>query len=124
MYDTAEKRYVTMADIRRLVLKRIDFMVLDQRSDSDITRQVLLQVIVEGELASEPLLTQGFLAGLIRASEVRARGHVAVHLERSVGELKSLSPPAGLVRESAHGREVHETAHARSSDGGAEEMAG
>jgi polyhydroxyalkanoate synthesis repressor PhaR len=115
MYDTVEKCYVTMADIRRLVLKRIDFMVLDQRSDSDITRQVLPQVIVQEEPASEPLLTQSFLVAMIRATEVRARGHVAVHLERSVGEIKGLRPPAGLVRESAYARDTHETAHRRST---------
>jgi polyhydroxyalkanoate synthesis regulator protein len=45
LYDTIESRYVTLADIRRLVIERIDFVVLDRKSQQDITRSILLQVI-------------------------------------------------------------------------------
>ena len=45
LYDTVESRYITLADIRRLVLERIDFVVVDKKTQGDITRAILLQVI-------------------------------------------------------------------------------
>ena len=45
LYDTVESRYITLADIRRLVIERIDLVVIDKKSQADITRAILLQVI-------------------------------------------------------------------------------
>ena len=45
LYDTEESRYITLADIRRLVLEEIDFVVIDKNSQQDITRNILLQVM-------------------------------------------------------------------------------
>jgi len=47
LYDTVESRYITLSDIRRLVIERIDFVVIDKKSQEDITRSILLQVIAE-----------------------------------------------------------------------------
>src|SRR5471030_2032025 len=66
LYDTVESRYITLADVKRLVVERIDFVVVDKKSNSDITRSILLQVIAEQEHLPEPLLTQDFLIGVIR----------------------------------------------------------
>ena len=49
LYDTVESRYITLADVRRLVLERIDFIVIDKKTSDDITRAILLQVIAERE---------------------------------------------------------------------------
>ena len=49
LYDTVESRYITLDDVRRLVLGRIEFCVIDKRSQQDITRPVLLQVIADQE---------------------------------------------------------------------------
>ena len=38
LYDTVESRYITLADIRRLVIEHIDFVVIDKKSQQDITR--------------------------------------------------------------------------------------
>jgi len=47
LYDTAESRYITLADVRRLVIENIDFLVIDKKNQQDITRSILLQVIAE-----------------------------------------------------------------------------
>ena len=49
LYDMVESRYITLADIRRLVMERIDFVIMDKRDQADITRSILLQVIAEQE---------------------------------------------------------------------------
>lgn len=67
LYDTVESRYITLADVRKLVLERIEFVVLDKRSGRDITHGTLLQVIAEREQESEAMLGRDFLAQVIRA---------------------------------------------------------
>jgi polyhydroxyalkanoate synthesis repressor PhaR len=67
LYDTAESRYVTLADIRRLVVERVDFVVLDRKSQQDITRSILLQVIAEQEGGGESLMSRDFLSQVIRS---------------------------------------------------------
>jgi len=54
LYDTVESRYITLDDVRRLVLERIEFCVIDKRSQQDITRPVLLQVIADQEQRTAP----------------------------------------------------------------------
>jgi polyhydroxyalkanoate synthesis repressor PhaR len=49
LYDTEESRYITLSDIRRLVVEDLPFTVIDQKSGEDITRSILLQVISEEE---------------------------------------------------------------------------
>ena len=47
LYDTDESRYITLADVRALVIAKKDFVVIDKKSGDDITRTILLQVISE-----------------------------------------------------------------------------
>src|SRR5438309_10479071 len=47
LYDAGEMRYITLADISRLVIERVDFVVIDKKTQRDITRSILLQVIAE-----------------------------------------------------------------------------
>jgi polyhydroxyalkanoate synthesis repressor PhaR len=49
LYDTEESRYITLADIKDLVMNKVDFEVIDKKSGEDITRTILLQVISEQE---------------------------------------------------------------------------
>ena len=76
LYDTVESRYITLADIRRLVLERIEFVVIDKKSQSDITRSILLQVIAEQEHDGEPLMSRDFLSQVIRSYGGTTRGLV------------------------------------------------
>ena len=83
LYDTEESRYITLADIRRLVLERIDFVVIDKKSEEDITRSILLQVISEQEEAGEPLFSRDFLSQAIR-SYGTMQGLVSSYMEQSL----------------------------------------
>ena len=49
LYDTAESKYVTLSDVRELVLGGVAFCVIDKKSGDDITRSILLQIIIEQE---------------------------------------------------------------------------
>jgi polyhydroxyalkanoate synthesis repressor PhaR len=97
LYDTVESRYITLADIRRLVIERIDFVVIDKKSQGDITRSILLQVIAEQEHGSEPLMSRDFLSQVIRSYGVATRGTVGSYLEQSLRQFatQSAGRPAG-----------------------------
>jgi polyhydroxyalkanoate synthesis repressor PhaR len=84
LYDTVESRYITLADIRRLVLERIDFIVIDKKSQGDITRSILLQVIAEQEHVGEPLMSRDCLSQVIRSYGAGVRGAMGSYLEQSL----------------------------------------
>ncbi len=65
LYDTAESKYVTLNDVRKLVLDGVGFCVIDKKSGEDITRNILLQIIIEQEEAGEPLFSTDVLEQLI-----------------------------------------------------------
>lgn len=66
LYDTAESRYVTLSDIRNLVLNETDLVVIDRISGADITRLVLLQVVSDQEQNGEAMISQDLLVDIIR----------------------------------------------------------
>ena len=84
LYDTEDSRYITLGDIRDLVIREIDFVVLDKKSGADITRTILLQVISEQEQQGDPVLSETLLAHVIRAYGTGAAGYLAGHLETSL----------------------------------------
>jgi len=89
LYDTVESRYITLADIRRLVIERIDFVVMDKKSQTDITRSILLQVIAEQEHDGEPLMSRDFLSQVIRSYGGTTRAVVGSYLEQSLRQFAS-----------------------------------
>lgn len=84
LYDTVESRYVTLADVRRLVVERIDFVVLDRKTQRDITRSILLQVIAEQEGAGESLMSRDFLSQVIRTYGSGLQEFVGRYLDESI----------------------------------------
>ena len=96
LYDTVESRYITLADIRRLVIDKVDFVVIDKKTQEDITRSILLQVIAEQEHAGEPLMSQDFLSQVIRSYGGAMQNVVGSYLEQS---LKMLSTQQQQIRE-------------------------
>nr|VFJ92863.1 MAG: polyhydroxyalkanoate synthesis repressor PhaR [Candidatus Kentron sp. H]VFJ93672.1 MAG: polyhydroxyalkanoate synthesis repressor PhaR [Candidatus Kentron sp. H]VFK00622.1 MAG: polyhydroxyalkanoate synthesis repressor PhaR [Candidatus Kentron sp. H] len=87
LYDTTLSKYITLADVRRLVLDNEEFAVRDAKSDQDITRSVLLQIIVEQEEGEEeqPLFTMDVLQQIIRIYGDSLQGVLAKHLDRNIG---------------------------------------
>jgi polyhydroxyalkanoate synthesis repressor PhaR len=84
LYDTVESRYITLADIRRLVVERIEFVVVDKKTQEDITRNILLQVISEQEQTPDTLMSRDFLSQLIRSYGSNVHGVVGSYLEQSL----------------------------------------
>jgi polyhydroxyalkanoate synthesis repressor PhaR len=84
LYDTVESRYITLGDVRKLVLDRIDFIVVDKKTQADITSGILLQVIAEQE-HGDPLMSRDFLSQIIRSYGGGAmQGVIACYLEQSL----------------------------------------
>ncbi len=84
LYDTADSRYITLVDIHKLVLERIEFVVIDQRLQEDVTRSVLLLVVVEHELNRRPLMSRDFLCQIIRSAGIAQQNLIGSYLEQSL----------------------------------------
>ena len=84
LYDTEESRYITLADVRSLVIGKTDFIVIDKKSGDDITRSILLQVISEQELHGEAIMSRDFLSQVIRSYGKVMPGFMANYLEQSM----------------------------------------
>ena len=84
LYDTKESRYITLNDIRQLVIEEEDFEVIDKKTGKTITRSVLLHVIAEQEENGDSVMSQDFLAHIIRAYNGQLPQIVRGYLEGSL----------------------------------------
>ena len=84
LYDTEVSRYVTLEDVRALVLEEIPFQIRDARTNEDLTRSILLQIIMEQEADGEPMFSEQVLAKIIRSYGDSLHGMMASYLERSL----------------------------------------
>jgi polyhydroxyalkanoate synthesis repressor PhaR len=99
LYDTVESRYITLADVRRLVVERIEFVVVDKKNSADITRSILMQVIAEQEHLAEPILSQEFMVNVIRTYGTALQAQVSPHLEQSLKQLLNQQQSAPALRD-------------------------
>ncbi len=83
LYDTEISSYITLDDVRKLVLGQIDFKVVDARSKENITRSILLQIIMEQEEDGEPIFTEEVLAQMIRFYGDSLQGAMSNFFEKS-----------------------------------------
>jgi polyhydroxyalkanoate synthesis repressor PhaR len=84
LYDTTESKYITLDDVRRLALDGVPFCVTDQKTGEDITRSILLQIIIEQEDGGQPIFTTDSLLGIIRFYGDTVRGLASNFLEHSL----------------------------------------
>jgi polyhydroxyalkanoate synthesis repressor PhaR len=84
LYDTGISRYVTLEDIRMLVRSSEKFRVVDAKTDEDITRSILLQVILEQEDQGQPIFTTEILEQLIRTYGDAMQGFMTIYLKQSL----------------------------------------
>jgi len=84
LYDTELSRYVTLADVRELVMEGQDLSVLDTTNGQDITRAILLQIMLDEESSGEPLFSTKMLCQLIRFYGGTVQDIFARHLEESL----------------------------------------
>ena len=64
LYDTQTSSYITLADVKRMVLDGVDFEVHDAKTQEDLTRSILLQIILEEETGGVPMFSTRSLARL------------------------------------------------------------
>ena len=84
LYDTKISSYITIEDVRQLIVDGEDFEVRDAKSGEDLTRQVLLQIIAEHESDGEPVLSTQLLSQIIRFYGDSLQGFMGNYLERSM----------------------------------------
>ncbi len=88
LYDTSESRYVTLEDIKLLVINKEEFRVEDSKSGDDLTRNILLQIITEQENTSSggsnPMFSNQVLQQLIRFYGDSMQGTMSNYLEESI----------------------------------------
>jgi len=84
LYDTEQSRYITLSDIRDLVMKGLEFKVIDTNSGDDLTRSILLQIMLEDESGGQPLFSTNMLAQIIRFYGGTVQGMFARYLEESL----------------------------------------
>jgi polyhydroxyalkanoate synthesis repressor PhaR len=66
LYDTANSGYITLADVKQMILADVVFQVIDAKTGDDITRTILLQIILEEEAGGMPMFSSAMLAQMIR----------------------------------------------------------
>jgi polyhydroxyalkanoate synthesis repressor PhaR len=84
LYDTQTSSYITLADVKELVLKHEDFQVIDAKSNEDLTRPILLQIILEEESTGAPMFSHDVLTQFIRFYGNAMQGIMGNYLERNV----------------------------------------
>ncbi|MFT6914452.1 MAG: polyhydroxyalkanoate synthesis repressor PhaR [Motiliproteus sp.] len=84
LYDTSRSCYITLEDVRGLVLENVTFQVQDSKTGKDLTRNILLQIISEQEGEDAGMLTNQVLQQLIRFYGDSMSGMMGQYLEQSI----------------------------------------
>jgi polyhydroxyalkanoate synthesis repressor PhaR len=85
LYDTKTSSYITLADVKQMVLKQEEFQVVDAKSGDDLTRAILLQIILEEESSGGlPMFSSDLLSQLIRFYGNAMQGVMGTYLEKNI----------------------------------------
>lgn len=84
LYDTQTSSYITLADVKQLVLGNEDFVVVDAKTEEDLTRSILLQIILEEESNGQPMFSSAALSQIIRYYGHTMQGMMGSYLEKNI----------------------------------------
>ncbi|HUL41502.1 MAG TPA: polyhydroxyalkanoate synthesis repressor PhaR [Burkholderiales bacterium] len=84
LYDTTTSSYITLNDVKGLVLKHLEFRVVDAKTTEDLTRSILLQIILEEENAGVPMFSSDMLSQIIRFYGNAMQGMMGSYLEKNI----------------------------------------
>ncbi len=84
LYDTANSGYITLADVKQMVLEHIDFQVVDAKTGDDLTRAILLQIILDEESGGLPMFSSEMLAQMIRFYGTAQQTIIGSYMEQNV----------------------------------------
>jgi polyhydroxyalkanoate synthesis repressor PhaR len=98
LYDTRTSTYITLADVKQLVLAHECFQVVDAKSGDDLTRAILLQVILEEEAGGAPMFSSELLSQMIRFYGNAMQGMMGSYIENNI---KSFTEVQAKLKEQA-----------------------
>lgn len=98
LYDTRTSSYITLADVKALVMQHENFQVVDAKTNEDLTRSILLQIILEEEAGGSPLFTSDLLSQMIRFYGNAMQGMMGQYLESNI---KAFSEMQNKLQEQA-----------------------
>jgi polyhydroxyalkanoate synthesis repressor PhaR len=84
LYDTETSTYITLSDVKQLVLDQEEFKVMDAKSSEDLTRSILLQIILEEESGGLPMFSSTMLSQIIRFYGNAMQGMMGTYLEKNI----------------------------------------
>jgi len=84
LYDTETSSYITLADVKKLVLDQVDFKVEDAKTHEELTRSILLQIILEEETEGAPMFSSDMLSQIIRFYGNAMQGMMGNYLEKNI----------------------------------------
>ncbi|CBW74895.1 Methyl-accepting chemotaxis protein [Mycetohabitans rhizoxinica HKI 454] len=84
LYDTETSTYITLSDVKQLVLDQEAFKVVDAKSNEDLTRSILLQIILEEESGGVPMFSSSMLSQIIRFYGHAMQGLMGAYLEKNI----------------------------------------
>lgn len=84
LYDTNTSTYITLAEVKQLVMDAEAFVVRDAKTNEDLTRSILLQIILEEEAGGAPMFSEAALANIIRFYGHAMQGFMGSYLEKNV----------------------------------------
>ncbi len=84
LYDTETSTYITLTEVKQLVIQNAQFVVRDAKTGDDLTRSILLQIILEEEAGGAPMFTEQVLANIIRFYGQAMQGYMGPYLEKNI----------------------------------------
>jgi len=84
LYDTQTSSYITLSDVKQLVLDNEEFTVIDAKTEEDLTRAILLQIILEEEANGTPMFSSSALSQIIRYYGHAMQGMMGSYLEKNI----------------------------------------
>lgn len=84
LYDTETSTYITLSEVKLLVMNKSPFVVRDAKSGDDLTRSILLQIILEEEAGGAPMFTEQVLASIIRFYGQAMQSYMGPYLEKNI----------------------------------------
>jgi polyhydroxyalkanoate synthesis repressor PhaR len=84
LYDTALSSYITLADVKKMVLEGTEFEVRDAKTSEELTRAILLQIILEEESGGVPMFSTQMLSQIIRFYGHAMQGFMGSYLEKNI----------------------------------------
>lgn len=84
LYDTKTSSYITLAEVKQLVMDSEDVVIRDAKTNEELTRSILLQIILEEEAGGAPMFSEAMLANIIRFYGHAMQGFMGTYIEKNV----------------------------------------